>query len=48
MEHLTNMETKAKTLKELKRCLVKFDTDKINLEPTLDTTKNRNIGYEYC
>ena len=26
-----NKETRAKTLKELKRCLVEFDTDKMNL-----------------
>ena len=44
---LTNKETRAKTLKEFKRCLVKFDTDKINFEPILATTKNRDIGYEY-
>ena len=44
---LTNKETSAKTLKEFKRCLVKFDTDKMNFEPILATTKNRDIGYEY-
>ena len=44
---LTNEETRAKTLKEFKRCLVKFDIDKMNFEPTLATTKNRDIGYEY-
>ena len=44
---LTNNETRAKTLKEFKRCLVKFDTDKMNVEPILATTKNRDIGYEY-
>ena len=44
---LTNRETRAKTLKEFKRCLVKFDVDKMNFEPTLATTKNRDIGYEY-
>ena len=32
---LTNRETRAKTLKEFKRCLVKFDIDKMNFEPTL-------------
>ena len=42
-----NKETRAKTLKEFKRCLVKFDTDKMNFEPILATTKNRDIGYEY-
>ena len=44
---LTNKETRAKTLKEFRRCLAKFDTDKINFEPILATTKNRDIGYEY-
>ena len=44
---LTNKETGAKTLKEFKRCLVKFDTDKMHFEPILATTKNRDIGYEY-
>ena len=44
---LTNKQTRAKTLKELKRCLVKFDTDKMNFEPILATTKNRDIDYEY-
>ena len=29
---LTNKETSAKTLKEFKRCLVKFDTDKMNFD----------------
>ena len=43
---LTNKETRAKTLKEFKRCLVKFDTDKMHFEPILATTKNRDIGYE--
>ena len=37
---LTNKETRAKTLQEFKRCLVKFDTDKMNFEPILATTKN--------
>ena len=44
---LMNKETRAKTLKEFKRCLVKFDTDKMNFKPILVTTKNRDIGYEY-
>ena len=44
---LTNKETSAKLLKEFKRCRVKFDTDKMNFEPILATTKNRDIGYEY-
>ena len=39
--------TRAKTLKEFKRRLVKFDTDKMNFEPNLATTKNRDNGYEY-
>ena len=42
-----NKETRAKTLKEFKRCLVKFDIDNMNFEPILPTTKNRDIGYEY-
>ena len=41
---LTNKETRAKTLKEFKRCLIKFDTDKMHFEPILATTKNRDIG----
>ena len=45
--NLTNKETRTKTLKEFRRCLAKFDTDKINFEPILATTKNRDIGYEY-
>ena len=36
-----------KTLTEFKLCLAKFDTDKMNFEPILATTKNRDIGYEY-
>ena len=43
---LTNKETRAKTLKEFKRCLAKLDTDKMNFERILATTKNRDIGYE--
>ena len=35
---LTNKETRAKTLKEFK-CLAKFDTDKMNFELILATTK---------
>ena len=34
-------------MKEFKPRLAKFDTDKMNFEPILATTKNRNIGYEY-
>ena len=44
---LTNKETRAKTLKEFKFCLVKFHIDKINFELILATTKNRDLGYEY-
>ena len=44
---LTNKGTRAKTLKEFKGCLVKFDIDKMNFEPILATTKNSDIGYEY-
>ena len=45
---LTNKETRAKTLKEFKRCrFVKFDTDKMTFEPILATIKNKDIGYEY-
>ena len=35
----TNKETRVKTLKEFKRCLAKFYTDKMNLEPILATLK---------
>ena len=38
---LTNKETRA--LKEFKRCLVKFDTDKMHFEPILASSKNRDI-----
>ena len=44
---LTNEETRAKTLKEFKRCLVKFDTNKMNFASILATIENRDIGYEY-
>ena len=44
---LGNKETRAKLLKEFKPRLAKFVTDKMNFEPILATTKNRNIGYEY-
>ena len=43
----TNKGTRAKTLKEFKRCLVKLDTDKIHFEPILAITENRDIGYQY-
>ena len=36
-----------KTLTEFKLCLAKFDTDKMNFEPILATTRNRDIGYKY-
>ena len=44
---LTNKETGVKTLKEFKRCLLKFDIDKMHFEPILATTKHRDIGYEH-
>ena len=44
---LTNKETTAKTLKDFKRCLRKFDTDKINFEPLLAITNNRDTDYKY-
>ena len=44
---LTNKETTAKTLKDFKRCLRKFDTDEMNFEPMLAITKNRIPGYKY-
>ena len=47
MEHFNEQGNRAKTLKEFKRCLVKFDTDKMHFEPILATTKNRDIGYQY-
>ena len=28
-------------------CLAKFDTDKMNFEPILNATKNRDTGYKY-
>ena len=39
---LTNKKTTAKTLKDFKCCLSKFDTNKMNFEPTLAITKNRH------
>ena len=44
---LMNKETTAKTLKDFKRCLRKFDTDEMNFEPMLAVTKNRIPGYKY-
>ena len=43
----TNKETRAKTLKEFKRCLATFYTDKMNFEPILARTKSKDIGYQY-
>ena len=43
----TNKKTRAKTLKEFKCRIAKFDTDKMNFEPNLATTKNRVNGSEY-
>ena len=44
---LSNKETTAKTLKDFKRRLRKFDTDEINFQPMLAITKNRIPGYKY-
>ena len=44
---LMKKETTAKTSKVFKRCHANFDTDKMNFEPILATTKNRDIGYKY-
>lgn len=44
---LTNKETTAKTLKDFKCCLRKFDTDKITFEPILAITNNRDTDYKY-
>ena len=44
---LTNKETTAKTLKHFKCCLRKFDTNKMNFEPILAITKNRDTSYKY-
>ena len=44
---LTNKETTAKTLKDFKRCVRRFDIDKMNFEPILAITKNRDAGYKY-
>ena len=44
---LTNKETTAKTLKDFKRFLRKFDIDKINFEPILAITNNRDTDYKY-
>ena len=34
----------AKTLKDFKRCLRKFDTDKINFEPILAINNNKDTA----
>ena len=49
MKHFNEQGNKGQNLEIIynKRCLVKFDTDKMNFEPILATTKNRDIGYEY-
>ena len=39
-------ETTAKTLKDFKRCLRKFDTDKMDFEPILAIIENRDTGYK--
>ena len=44
---LTNKEATAKTLKDFKRCLRKFDADNINFEPILAITNNRDTDYKY-
>ena len=47
MEQFNEQGDKGQTLKELKRCLAKFDTDKMNFESILATTKNKDKGYKY-
>ena len=42
MEQFNEQGDKGQTLKELKRCLAKFDTDKMNFESILATTKNKD------
>ena len=44
---LTYKETRAKTMKDLKRCFAKFDSDKMNFEAILATIKNEDNGYKY-
>ena len=44
---LAKKETTAKTLKDFKRCLRKFDTDKMNFELILAITKNRDTVHKY-
>ena len=47
MEQFSEKETTAKTLKDFKRCLRKFDTDKMNFELILAITKNRDTVHKY-
>ena len=42
MEQFNEQGDKGQTLKELK-----FDTDKMNFESILATTKNKDKGYKY-
>ena len=42
MEQFNEQGDKGQTLKELK-----FDTDKMNFEAILATTKNKDKGYKY-
>ena len=42
-----NVQGDKGSLKELKRCLEKFDTDKMNFESILATTENKDNGYKY-
>ena len=46
-QRTTNKEDRANALKEFKHCLAKFDTDNMNFEPILATTKNRDFGNKY-
>ena len=41
MEQFNEQGDKGQTLKELKRCLAKFDTDKMNFEAILTTTNTK-------
>ena len=47
MEQFNEQGDKGQTLKELQCCLAKFDTDKMNFEAILATTKNKDKGYKY-
>ena len=44
---LKENEKRPKALKEFKRCLARFNTDKMKFEDILATTKHRDIGYKY-